>query len=148
VNDPPPVSPIPIDLRAFRLNPTNYSDVPPASFHTSPSIPNLESISSLSEEPFLYPTTPLSSGIGGEYFHLCRAPHWSNYLLDRVNFQDYYFLAREEAFILSGESGEPEAILSAEGNSSESRPEASHGGEEVLVEEAGGTWSGVGAGGV
>ena len=79
---------------------------------------------------------------------ICRAPHWSNVLLDRVNFQDYYFLAREEAAISSGESGEPEAVHSTESDTLGSDAEASDGGEEVLAEEADGARSSDGAGGV
>ena len=92
-NCPPPISPIPVDVRAFGLNPSNYSDVPYHMTSAPSSIPNLFSISSSSEESILCTPSSLSPGFSGEYFRLRRAPHWSNVLLDRINFQDYYFLA-------------------------------------------------------
>ena len=67
---PPPVNLISLNLRAFGLDPTNYAYVSsPLSGVPSP-VPNLQSLSSSSEESLLCPTTPLFSGIGGEYFHL------------------------------------------------------------------------------
>jgi len=58
---PPPVSPIPINLRAFRLNPSHYPSVPHLMTSAPSSIPDLISISSSSEESFLCPSTPSSS---------------------------------------------------------------------------------------
>jgi len=145
---PPSVSPIPIHLGSFGLDPSDYSNLPYAVASPPSSVPDLISISSSSEESVLYPSTPSSPGFSGEYFHLRRAPHWSDVLLDRVNFQDYYFLAREEAFISSGESGESEAIRSTASDASGSDPTSSDGSEEVLATEAEGVRSGDGAGGL
>ena len=145
---PPPISPIPINFRAFGLDPANYSDVPYDASSAPASIPNLISNSSSSEESVLCTPASLSPGFSGEYYHLRRAPHWSDVLLDRINFQDYYFLAREEAFISSGESGEQEAVHSTESDASGSNATSSDGSEEVLAEEAEGGRPGDGAGGV
>ena len=145
---PPSVSPIPIHLRAFRLDPTDYANIPYVTASPPSSVPNLISISFLSEESILYTPSSSSPGFSGEYHHLRRTPHWSDALLDRVNFQDYYFLAREEAFISSGESGESEAVCSTVGDASGSDSTSSDGSEEVLAEETEGVRSGDGAGGV
>ena len=145
---PPPISPIPIDLRAFGLNPSHYSNIPYLTTSAPSSVPDLVSISSLSEASFLHIPSSSSSRIGGEYFRLRRAPHWFNQLLDHVNFQDYYFLAREEAFVLSGESGEQEAIRSSESDASGSDSISLDRSEEVLAEETEVGRSGDGAGGV
>ena len=145
---PPPTSPIPIDLRAFGLDPANYSDIPYVAASPPPSVPDLISVSSSSEESVLHTPSSSSPRFSGEYYRLRRAPHWSDVLLDRVNFQDYYFLGREEAFISSGESGEQEAIRSTESDASGSDATSSDRSEEVLAEEAVGVRSGDGAGGV
>jgi len=130
---PPPISPIPIDVRAFGLDPTNYSDIPYLTTSAPSSIPNLISVSSLSEESVLHTPSSSSPRFSGEYFRLRRAPHWSDFLLDHINFQDYYFLAQEEAFISSGESGEQETVRSIESNTSGSDATSSDGSEEVLA---------------
>jgi len=145
---PPPVSFVSLDLQACELNPSNYSYVSSPSSSVSSSIPNLQPLSSSSKESLLHPSTPSSPRVSGEYCCLCYAPHWSNLLLDCVNFQNYYFLAREEAFILLGESGEPETVHSSESNALGSNSEASDGGVEVLAEEAGRTWFDDGSGGL
>jgi len=145
---PASVSPIPIHLRAFGINPTDYTNVPYVTASPPSSVPDLISISSSSEESILHPSTPSSPGFSGEYHRLRHAPHWSDVLLARVNFQDYYFLTREEAFISSGESGESEAVRLSESDASGSSATSSDGSEEVLAEEAEGVRSGDGAGGV
>ena len=145
---PPPVSPIPIHLGSFGLDPSDYSNIPYVVASPPSSVPDLISISSSSEESILCTPSSSSPGFSGEYFRLRRAPHWSDILLDRINFQDYYFLAREEAFISSGESGEPEAVRSTESDASGSDAMSSDGSEEVLAEEAEGVRTGDGAGGL
>jgi len=145
---PSSISPIPIHLGAFRLNTSNYTNLPYVTASPPSSIPDLISVSSSSEESILYPSTPSSPGFSGEYYCLRRTPHWSDVLLERVNFQDYYFLAREEAFISSGESGEQEAVRSTESDASGSDATSSDGSEEVLAAEAEGVRSGDGTGGV
>jgi len=145
---PASISPIPIHLRAFGLDPTDYANVPYVTGSPPSSVPDLISISSSSEESILHPSTPSSPGFSGEYLRLRRTPHWSDVLLAHVNFQNYYFLAQEEAFILSGESGESEAIRSTESDASGSGTTSSDGSEEVLAEEAEGVWPGDGAGGI
>jgi len=119
----------------------------PLSEEHPPSISPI-SVSSLSEESILCTPSSSSPGFSGEYYRLRRTPHWSDVLFARVNFQDYYFLAREEAFILLGESGEPEAVRSTESDASGSDAMSSDGSEEVLAEEAEGVRAGDGAGGV
>jgi len=140
---PSSISPIPIHLGAFGLDPSDYTDLPHVTASPPSSIPDLISVSSSSEESVLYPSTPSSPGFSGEYYRLRRAPHWSDVLLERVNFQDYYYLAREEAFISSGESGEQEAVRSTESDAT-----SSDGSEEVLAAETEGVRSGDGTGGV
>ena len=144
----PPVSPIPIHLGAFGLNPSNYTNVPYVTASPPSSVPDLVSVSSSSEESVLRSPASSSPGFSGEYYRLRCAPHWSDVLLDRINFQDYYFLAREEAFISSGESGESEAVHSTESDASGSDATSSDGSEEVLAEEAEGVQAGDGAGGI
>jgi len=145
---PASVSPIPIHLGAFGLDPSDYANVPFVTDSPPSTVPDLISVSSSSEESVLYPSTPSSPGFSGEYHRLRRTPHWSDVLLARVNFQDYYFLAREEAFISSGESGESEAVRSTESDASGSEATSSDGSEEVLAEEAEGVRAGDGAGGL
>jgi len=145
---PSSVSPIPIHLGAFGLDPSDYAGLPYVVASPPSSVPDLISVSSSSEESILCTPSSSSPGFSGEYYRLRRAPHWSDVLLDRVNFQDYYFLAREEAFVSSGESGEPETVRSTESDASGSDATSSDGSEEVLAEEAEGVRAGDGAGGL
>jgi len=145
---PSSVSPIPIQLGAFRLDPVDYANVPYVAASPPSSVPDLISVSSSSEESILHSPTSSSPGFSGEYHRLHRTPHWSDVLLAHINFQDYYFLAWEEAFISSGESGESEAVRLTESDASGSSATSSDGSEEVLAEEAEGVRSGDGAGGV
>jgi len=130
----PPVGLVSNNLSAFGIFDS------PQQLSPSLSIPSLESITT-SPSSFLYtPSSSYVDVIDGTSpspvlsFHegLMRAIIWS----------DYLYFRREEAFISLGESGEPEAVLLTEGNTSGSSAVSEDASEEVLAAEADGVWEG------
>jgi len=65
-----------------------------------------------------------------------------------IIWSDYLFYRREEAFVSSGESGEPETVRSSVGNSLRSPTMFEDASEEVLAAEAGGVRDDNGPGGL
>jgi len=136
----PPISLVSNDLSAFGIHNSPYQS------SNSLSIPGLKSCSSTSAGSLLHSSpssfvdladgAPVSPALS---FHerLMRAIIWSDYLSYR----------REEAFISSGESGEPEAIRSSDGDASGSTAAFEDASEEVLATAAGGVQDDNGAGG-
>ena len=130
---PPPIGLASLDLRAFGLDSSDYADESHSAHHSS-SVPSLESISSSSEEESVLHSSPSSwNSLSGK---LPSNFKWGD-LPAYIAMSDALYFRREEAFISQGESGEPEAVQSTEGDASGSGSEVEDGGPSVLAEEAG-----------
>jgi len=137
----PPVGLVSNDLSAFGIHyPSHQSS-------DSLSVPGLESCSSTSAGSVLY-SSPSSFVDVANGAPISPALSFHEGLIRAIIWSDYLFYRREEAFVSSGESGEPEAVHSSVGDPLRSPTAFEDASEEVLAAEAGGVRDDNGAGGL
>jgi len=136
----------PVGLVSNNLSSFGIYNSPQQSTH-SLSVPSLKSITSSSVSSLLHSPSSLYVNISSGT-PVSPALSFHERLMHAIIWSDYLFCRREEAFISSGESGEPETVRLTDSDASGSSAAFEDASAEVLAAEASGVWDNNGAGGV